>query len=30
LLADLSPGLIPTDPERVKQRYIELCSRLKE
>ncbi len=30
LLADLSPGLIPTDPERVKQRYIELCARLKE
>jgi phthiodiolone/phenolphthiodiolone dimycocerosates ketoreductase len=29
LLADLSPGLIPTDPERVTQRYITLCDLLK-
>lgn len=30
LLADLSPGLVPTDPDRVTQRYIRLCRLLKD
>jgi len=29
LLADLSPGLVPTDPQRVTQRYIQVCDLLK-